>query len=474
MAWRLVRRRGTAAEHATFTGAEGEFTYDLTNKRIIAHDGVTTGGWPAARLSDFAAPPALGDTAPNSVAATTLSASGATALDGDLSVSGTVSGAGFTARFASPGPIGSVSASAGAFTDLSSSGVVSGAGFSNYLASPPAIGGVAPAAGSFTTLSASGSATFTGAVSVLDANLSIKDIADQTKVAQLECSGIAAGTTRMLTVPNASGTIALTSDIAALSSVYQPLDADLTAIAGLTSAADRVPYFTGSGTAALATFTAAGRALVDDVDAAAQRATLGLVIGTDVQAQNARLQDIASNLSGASGAVEKTGANTFGVYTVTAAGKAILDDADASAQRTTLGLGSIATQAASAIAITGGTVDGAAIGGVTPAAGAFTTLSATGAASFTSTFTGGDNTGTFTAALGAGATAAAATKTVNVGTGAVDGASTTAVTIGATGGTSRILLNGLQNFADDAAAAGGGISIGQLYRNGSVVMIRVA
>jgi len=149
---------------------------------------------------------------------------------------------------------------------------------------------------------------------------------------------------------------------------YQPLDATLTAMAGVTTAADKLIYATGVDAFAATNFSAFGRTLIDDNDAATARTTLGLGIGTDVQAFNARLSDVAglaaangnvvigngTNFVAQSGTtlrsslglgigsqVQAYSANLDSYATVTPSAYilSLLNDNDASTARTTLGLG---------------------------------------------------------------------------------------------------------------------------------------
>lgn len=73
-------------------------------------------------------------------------------------------------------------------------------------------------------------------------------------------------------------------------SVYA--QAALEALSGLTPSANEIPYFDGGSSATSFTSSAFGRGLVGDADASAARTTIGVVIGTDVQAHGDVLDDL--------------------------------------------------------------------------------------------------------------------------------------------------------------------------------------
>jgi hypothetical protein len=217
-----------------------------------------------------------------------------------------------------------------------------------------------------------------------------------------------------------AGSIAATDVQAALNELdaeKQPLDATLTALAAANWAANALPIGTGADTLAQTSFAANtfparastgdlvaktitdfGLSLVDDVDAAAARATLGVgAVGTQGDGDKG---DITVSGSGGAWTIDNdavtyakmqnvsatdrllgrqtAGAGDVEEITCTAAGRAILDDASASDQRATLGLGTIATQNANSVTITGGAIDGTAIGATTANTGKFTTLETSG------------------------------------------------------------------------------------------------
>ena len=142
--------------------------------------------------------------------------------------------------------------------------------------------------------------------------------------------GVAAGGTGATTASAARTNLGVV-----IGTDVQAYDADLAAIAGVTSAANALPYFSGAGTATTTTLSAYGRTLIDDADAATARSTLGLVLGTDVQPFDGDLSAIGA-LVGTSGVYVKTAANTAALRTITAGTGITVTNGDGAAGNPTI------------------------------------------------------------------------------------------------------------------------------------------
>lgn len=119
---------------------------------------------------------------------------------------------------------------------------------------------------------------------------------------------------------------------------YQPVDATLTALAGVSTAADKLIYATGSDTFTTTDLSSFARTFIDDANASAVRTTLGLAIGTDVQAYDAELAALAGLVSAADSLPYFTGSGTAALTTLSSFGRTLIDDAAASNARSTLEL----------------------------------------------------------------------------------------------------------------------------------------
>jgi hypothetical protein len=82
------------------------------------------------------------------------------------------------------------------------------------------------------------------------------------------------------------------------------------------------------------------------------------------------LTALAGVTTAADKVIYATAADTFTTSTLTTFGRSLIDDADAATARTTLGLGNMSTQVASNVAITGGSISG--VTGLTATGTAFT------------------------------------------------------------------------------------------------------
>lgn len=197
-------------------GALGQMYFNTTNNELRYYDGAwkTIGTSGGSVTSVAATAPAAGFTISGSPI--TTSGTFTFSLADDLAAVEGISTTGITARTAS-----------NTWTTRTITGTSNEISLSNGdgISGNPTIS--LPSALTFTGKTVTGGTFTTPTINVNDDVFSIRDNGDTSKVLQFQLSGITASTTRTLTIPDASGTIALTSNL----SGYQTLDTGLTNLA---------------------------------------------------------------------------------------------------------------------------------------------------------------------------------------------------------------------------------------------------
>lgn len=140
----------------------------------------------------------------------------------------------------------------------------------------------------------------------------------------------------------------------------QPLDSDLTAVAALATDSFGLQVLTKTTAAALRSYIGAGTSSFDGVFASltSKPATLAGYGITDAQSLDATLTALAGLSTVADKLIYATGSDAFATTTLTSYARTILDDADASTMRSTLVLGTLATQSGTFSGTSSGTNTG--------------------------------------------------------------------------------------------------------------------
>ena len=195
----------------------------------------------------------------------------------------------------------------------------------------------------------------TGTV-VLSGNIVNADISASAAIAYSKLATLTSGNIIVGNGSNVAASVAVTGDVtisnAGVTAIASGVivDADINASAAVAfsklanvSATDRLLGRSTAGAGAIeeVTCTAAGRALIDDADAAAQRTTLGLAIGTDVQAYDADTAklDVAQTFTAVQTLTDPAIIGTIleDVFTITDGAAFEVDPGNGSIQLITLG-----------------------------------------------------------------------------------------------------------------------------------------